>query len=256
MEIMKRSQLAAQLFTLREFLKTPADVAKTLPKVREIGYETIQVSGMGPIDEAELAKIAADCGLTICATHEAGARICDETDAVIERLKKLNCRYTAYPYPHLPIDSKAAVIDLAGKINDAAVAMAKEGITLSYHNHALEFGRVDGELVLDLIYKNAPDLAAEIDTFWIQTGGQNPVDWIRRFPGKQPLLHLKEYGIIGRERKMFAVGSGNLNWKEIIAAGTECAVEYFIVEQDDCNGLDPFDELRSSFNYIAENFFD
>ena len=253
---MKPNQLAAQLFTLYKYIRTPEDVAKTLPKVRETGYEAIQVSGMCPIDEAELMKIAADCGLTICATHEAGAKICDEPEAVIERLKKLNCRHTAYAYPHLPLKTKADVLALAGKLNNAAIAMAKEGLTLSYHNHAIEFARIEGELILDLIYQNAPALNAELDTFWVQTGGQNPVDWIKRFPGKQPLLHLKEYGIIDRERKMLSVGSGNLNWKEIIAAGAAGGVEYFIVEQDDCNGLDPFDELKRSYNFIAENFFD
>lgn len=253
---MKKHQLAAQLYTLRDYIKTPEDVAKTLPKVREIGYEAIQVSGMGPIDEGELAKIAADNGLVICATHEAGSKICSEPEKVIERLKKLNCRYTAYPYPHTPYVSREVVLDTAAKINAAAEVMAKEGITLCYHNHALEFERLDGELILDTIYKNAPALQAEIDTFWIQAGGQNPVEWINRFPGRQPLLHLKEYGIVQNERRMFAVGSGNLDWKAIIAAGEKCGVEYFIVEQDDCYGVDPIEELRRSYNYIAENFFD
>ena len=253
---MKKSQLAAQLYTLREFLKTPADVAKALPKVREIGYEAIQVSGMGPIDEAELVKIANDCGLTICATHEPGKVFFEDYTKVIERLKKLNCRYTAYPHPHTPLTDKKTVLEVAAGLNQMALDMAKEGITLCYHNHACEFARVEGELILDLIYKNAPALSAEIDTFWIQAGGQNPVEWIKRFPGRQPLLHLKEYGICNNERKMFAIGNGNLNWQEIIKAGTDCGVEYFIVEQDDCNGVDPFVELANSYKYISENFFD
>lgn len=253
---MKKSQLAVQLYTLRDFIKSPFDIAATFRKVREIGYEAIQVSGMGPIAEEELVKIANDNGLVICATHENARTICEDTDKVIERLKKLNCRYTAYPHPHNPFVSKRAVLEVAAQINKAAVAMEKEGITLCYHNHALEFEKFDGELILDTIYNNAPALQAEIDTFWIQAGGQNPVEWIKRFPGRQPLLHLKEYGVIKNDRKMFSIGSGNLNWKEIIAAGSACGVEYFIVEQDDCNGVDPFDELRRSYNFIAENFFD
>ena len=120
----------------------------------------------------------------------------------------------------------------------------------------MERSLYNGELVLDTIYNNAPALAAEIDTFWIQAGGQNPVEWIKRFPNKQPLLHLKEFGIINGERKMLAVGNGNLDWKAIIDAGKACGVEYYIVEQDDCNGVDPFEELRNSYNYIAENFFE
>ncbi|MBE6356686.1 MAG: sugar phosphate isomerase/epimerase [Lentisphaerae bacterium] len=254
---MKKSQLAAQLYTLREFLQTPADVAKILPQVKGIGYDAIQVSGMGPIDEAELVKIADDNGLVICATHEPGKMICEETDKVIERLKKLNCRNTAFPYPYIaPFTGRAQVLELAEKLNTAALAMKKEGINLCYHNHALEFERFEGELVLETIYNNAPALQAEIDTFWVQAGGQDPAAWVSRFPNRQPLLHLKEFGIVKSERKMFAVGNGNLDWKAIIDAGTRCGVEYFIVEQDDCNGVDPLIELRNSYNYISENFFD
>ena len=253
---MKKHQLAVQLYTLRNFLQTPEDIARSLAKVKAIGYDTIQVSGMGEIEESRLMEITADCGLEICATHEPGARICDETDAVIERLKKLNCRHTAYPFPHLPLKTKADVLLLAEKLNATALAMKKAGITLSYHNHALEFARVDGELVLDLIYKNAPALSAEIDTFWIQTGGQDPAEWISRFPGREPLLHLKEYGIIDGERKMFAIGDGNLNWDAIIQTANSCGVEYYIVEQDDCNGKDPFDELKRSYDFISQRYFD
>jgi sugar phosphate isomerase/epimerase len=253
---MKKNQLAAQLFTLRDFIKTPADVAVTLPKVKAIGYDAIQVSGMGPIDEAELVKIAKDNGLEICATHENGRMICEETDKVIERLHKLGCSNTAYPFPHIIPGNMEDAVKLALSINTAAEKMAKEGINLCYHNHAIEFCRIDGKLLLDIIYDNAPALQAEIDTFWVQAGGQNPVEWIKRFPGRQPLLHLKEYGICNNERKMFAVGNGNLNWQEIIKAGTDCGVEYFIVEQDDCNGVDPFVELANSYKYISENFFD
>ena len=253
---MKKCQLAAQLYTLRDFIKTPEDIAKTLPKVKAIGYDAIQVSGMGPIPEDELVKIATDNGLTICATHEPGKKIFEETEAVIERLHKLNCRYTAYPFPHIIPGSKSEVLDMAGRLNDAALKMQKAGITLCYHNHAIEFERFEGELMLDLIYKHAPALQAEIDTFWIQVGGNDPVEWIKRFPGRQPLLHLKEYGIRKNERKMLAIGNGNLNWPEIIAAGQACNVEYFIVEQDDCNGVDPFEELHRGYNFIAENFFE
>ena len=75
---MKISQVAAQLYTLRDFTKTPADVATTLQKVRAIGYEAVQSSAVGPIDDAELLKLAKDNGLTICATHEGIGPLLDE----------------------------------------------------------------------------------------------------------------------------------------------------------------------------------
>lgn len=251
---MKKSQLAAQLYTLRDYLTNPADIADTLKKVRKIGYEVIQVSGMGPIAEEELLKIAQGEGLTICATHDSGAKILDETDAIIERLEKLNCKYTAYPYPHMTYKTYGGYVSFAKKLNVAAEKFAAAGKCLCYHNHAIEFQKFDGVTMLDIIYDNAPALQAELDTFWVQSGGANPVDWIKKVKGRSPLLHLKEYAIRGNDRIMEAVGKGNLDWDSIIAAGEDAGVEYFIVEQDDCNGISPFECLKQSYDFITERY--
>ena len=86
---MKLSQVAIQLYTLRDFCKTAPEFAAAMKKVREIGYTAVQISGVGPIPEEQIVAICKAEGLTICATHEPGVKILDETDAVIERLQKL-----------------------------------------------------------------------------------------------------------------------------------------------------------------------
>src|SRR5688572_9368072 len=96
---MKTSQIAAQLYTLRDFCKTAADLAVTARKLRAIGYRAVQVSSVGPIPEEEIVAIMQGEGLTICATHEGGNMILDEPERVITRLQKLGCRLTAYPWP-------------------------------------------------------------------------------------------------------------------------------------------------------------
>ena len=97
---MQISQVGVQLYTLRDFLKTPADIAASMKKVRAIGYEAVQVSGMGPIEEGELVKILASEGLVCAATHEGSNDILDDPAKIVDRLGKLNCKYTAYPpYP-------------------------------------------------------------------------------------------------------------------------------------------------------------
>ena len=98
---MKHSQLAAQLYTVRDYAKTTADFAGTMKKLKAIGYEAVQVSGIGPVPEDEIRRISEGEGLTICATHESGATIIDDVDSVIARLKAINCKYTAYPWPHI-----------------------------------------------------------------------------------------------------------------------------------------------------------
>src|SRR5688572_32942725 len=92
---MPDSRLAAQLFTLREYTQTPTDIAKTLARVKKLGYDAVQLSALGPIDPKELASILSNEGLTCCATHVSLDRMKNETSAVIDDHKLWNCEYTA-----------------------------------------------------------------------------------------------------------------------------------------------------------------
>lgn len=92
---MSDSVIAAQLYTVREFTKTPEDIAKTMKKVREIGYKAVQLSALGPIDVNELKKILDAEGLTACASHVSLEEARNQTDRVIEEHKILGCKYVA-----------------------------------------------------------------------------------------------------------------------------------------------------------------
>jgi len=253
---MKIDQVAAILYTLRDHCKTPSDVAATLKKVREIGYTAVQVSGICEMPEEDLNAMLADADLTCCATHEPALKIVDETPAVIERLKKLNCQYTAYPHP-AGVDSAKeedwnALIE---KLAAAGEAMAKEGITLCYHNHGIEFVQHGGQTMLERIYERVPAnyLQGEPDTYWVQYGGGNPVEWVRKLFGRIPLLHMKDYHFTTENKPMFCeIGNGTLDFPAIIREAEAGGCQWFIVEQDVCPG-DPFDSLKISFDYIAEN---
>ena len=256
---MKKKQIAVQLYTLREHLKTPADIAQTLKRVRQIGYEAVQVSGMGPIAEEELTEILDDNGLMCVATHENGVSIIEQPGKIVERLSKLKCKYTAFPSPgKIDISTTKAVLELAKKLNAAGKVLHEAGMTLLYHNHSIEFIRVDGKLILDLIYDNTDPryLQGEPDTYWLQHGGGDPVAWCKKLAGRLPIIHLKDYKIVEPRTPDYAeIGNGNLNWKEIIPEAEKAGCKWFCVEQDTCPG-DPFDSLKISFDYIAKNFCD
>jgi len=253
---MKIHQVAAQLYTLREHLKTPADIASTLQKVRAIGYQAVQVSGMGPIPEADLVQLCRDNGLTLCATHEPGSKILDEPQAIVARLQKLRTKITAFPSPGgIDISTLDSVKDLCRRLNAAGKVLHDAGLILCYHNHHLEFRRVANKPALDIIYAETDPryLQGEPDTYWIQNGGGDPVAWCDRLKGRLPIIHLKDYTVLPDNKVTYTeIGNGNLNWKRIIAAADTAGCQWFAVEQDTCPS-DPFDSLRQSFNFIRDN---
>jgi len=250
---MKITQLAAQLYSVRDFLKTPADITGSLKKIRAIGYQAVQVSGMGPIAEEELVKLCRDNGLTICATHEPGDRILNEPQLIVARLKKLECQITAYPFPNgIKLETLENVKEFSRRLNAAGKVLHDAGLILCYHNHQHEFQRVAGKPVLEIIYAETDPryLQGEPDTYWVQHGGGDPVAWCERLTGRLPIIHLKDYVVLPDNKiNHTEIGNGNLNWKKIISAADAAGCQWFAVEQDTCPG-DPFDSLRQSFDYL------
>ena len=254
---MKINQVAAQLYTVRDFCQNAAALAATARKIRAIGYEAVQLSGIGPVAVPEIVRIMAGEGLTICATHEPSAVILDEPERAIDTLQQLGCRLTAYPWPQGVDFSDAASIDtLVRKLDAAGAKMRAAGLTLGYHNHDLEFQKFRGVPVLDYIYAqtNPRNLVAELDTYWVHFGGGDCVDWCRRLRSRLPFIHLKDYAMTRERQPAFAeIGQGTLPFSRIIPEAEASGCRWFIVEQDTCP-RDPFESLQMSFDFLKANF--
>jgi len=251
---MARGICGAQLYTCREFTKTLSDIAETLRKVAEIGYTTVQISGFGPVDPKEVARIVRDSGLTVAATHMGWNRFREETDTVIETHKLWGCRHAAIgglPAEYRSADGLKRFLD---ELPPVAEALAGEGMDFSYHNHSHEMERIGETTWLQALYEQAsPEhLKAEIDTHWIVAGGGDPAAWVRMCAGREPLLHLKDFSIVQGERRFSEIGEGNLNWSAILAEAEAGGVEYYLVEQDQCYDRTCFESLAISFRNLKE----
>jgi len=250
------SQIAVQLYTVRDHMKTPAEVAATFDKIRNIGYTAVQFGGLPAMPVDQLAGMLSDSGLTCCSTHGTGeSNLLDDPAAAVEVVEKLDCQSIAYSYPSgIALGTIDDVLAFAKRLNAAGKVFYEAGISFAYHNHSIEFQRVDGKLVLDVLYEETDPryLQGEPDTYWIQYGGGDSVEWCRKLKGRLPLLHMKDYKITPEDRPTFAeIGCGNLDWKKIVAAADDGGCQWYIVEQDRCDG-DPFDSLKMSFDYIRD----
>lgn len=247
------SQIGAQLYTVREFTRTPEDIRKTLEKIAQIGYEAVQLSALGPIDPQELRKICDDNGLTICSTHISFERMRDDLPRVIEEHQIYGCKYPGVggmgaPYPRTAAGFRQFCQDateVGRRLHDA-------GMTFIYHNHSFEFQHFGEERGMDILFTESDPVyfQFELDTYWVQHGGASPVAWIKKCAGRLPVIHLKDMRIRDDGTHIFCeVGRGNLDWPGILEACRQAGVFWYLVEQDTCEG-DPFDSLKISLENL------
>ncbi|SDE61910.1 Sugar phosphate isomerase/epimerase [Paenibacillus sp. UNCCL117] len=251
---MKQANIAAQLYTLREFLKTPEDIEATLRRVKAIGYDAIQVSGMGPIEPEKLKQLVDDIGLTICATHISYDRLTKDLPAVIREHQLWGCKYVGLGA--MPADyrgSEEGYVRLAEEFSAIGAELAKHGLQFVYHNHKFEFEKFGDRTGMDVLLQQSvsPDFGFELDMYWVQAGGASPVDWVNKVKGRMQVIHLKDMEIVDDQQVYAEIGRGNLNWPAIIEACRATGVEWYVVEQDQCR-RDPFESLTISYNYLQQ----
>lgn len=253
---MPAPKLAAQLYTVRQFTQTASGFADTLHKIRQIGYTAVQVSGIGQIPDKEVKRIADDNGLAICITHTSYDLLRSHLGEVIDQHHLWSCKNVAVG--SMPGEYRIGEEGYRRFAADATAigkALAQADLTFSYHNHSFEFTRFGKRNGLEILFAESDPryLQAELDTYWIQHGGGDPVAWIRKMKDRMPVVHFKDMTVVSEgwnvQQLMAEIGEGNLNWPEILSACQEAGVEWAAVEQDECQG-DPFDSLRISFQNL------
>ena len=197
----------------------------------------------------------------------------DDYKKYLDDARALNCdMFRIGMMPMNAIGDVQKCIDFAKEAEEYCLKLKEDGIDLYYHNHHIEFMKLEnGKYLLDVLRENAPHMGFELDTHWIHRGGENPVEFIKKYAGSVRLLHLKDYKIAnvempdmskGFDMAAFAnaffsqpvrfaeLGAGSLPLKACIEAGLAGGAEYFLIEQDDSYGRDPFDCLKDSRDHL------
>ena len=248
-------KIGAQLFTVRKFTQTSKDFAETMKKISEIGYETVQISGISAeISAQEVVEVCKANNLEIVITHTPPDRIKNDTAAVIKDHEIMGAKYIglgAVPgsYGH----TKEGFSNFIKEFAPAAKMIKDAGKQFMYHNHEFEFMKFGNQTGFDYLIDNFPDAGFTLDTYWVQVGGADPAQLIAKLAGRVDVIHLKDLAIVNsHERRMAEVMEGNLNWDAIFAASMAAGVKYAMVEQDDCYENDPFDCLKTSLQNLKK----
>jgi len=222
--------IALQLYTLRE--EMAQDFEGVLRQVAELGYVGVELAGTGGRSAAEVRALLDKYGLKASSAHVPLEVLESDLNKAIEEAKTIGYSIIAVPFlmPNRRGD-RDGYLKLAALLDSIGAELKKHGLQLAYHNHDFEFVQFDGEYALDLIYANTDpeNLKVELDVYWVQYAGVDPVAYVRKYADRTPLIHLKD--MTNDEERFFAeVGEGTVDIDGVIAAAT--GAEWLIVEQD------------------------
>lgn len=234
---MRKDRIALQLYSVRDCLCD--DFYGTLKKVKEMGYSGVEFAGLHEHSPEEVKEMCEEIGLVALSAHVPVKKLVEEMDEQVDAYSRLGCKYIVIP--NLPKDlqyrpGQEKYNELVENIKILAKKLKEHDMVLQYHNHDWELAKMDDKYLLDVIYADvAPEyLQTQIDTCWINVGGENPVTYLQKYAGRMPTIHLKDFtGKKSEDTFEFRpLGKGLQDFPPIIEAATAGGAEWFIVEQD------------------------
>lgn len=244
---MTEGQIALQLYTVRDL--TARDMLGTLRTIAAIGYKALEFAGYGNASPEEIRGVLDETGMRAVSAH-VGAGAWEEPETALRALKTLGCEYAVVPaIPTEQRGSLAKARQFAARLNEWARLAQAQGLRFAYHNHDFEFTPLEGGSIWATLLAET-DLSLvglELDAYWAQIAGQNPIELIGRLAGRLPLVHVKDMAN-APGRGDAPVGTGVLPWAAIMSAAARAGAEWYIVEQDHPSA--PLDDVTTSLQYL------
>ncbi len=270
---MMQLPVALQVYSVRD--DAEKDFSGTMQKIKDMGYQGVELAGLYGLPAAEVRGVLDQVGLACISAHVPLAELLADLEGTLDQYVAIGCKYIAIPY--LEEDMRPGRPGFA-RVLEAVPAIGRKcvekGMTLLYHNHDFEFVRLDnGAYGLDHLYATIPAdlLQTQLDTCWINVAGESPVAYIKKYAGRCPLVHFKDfymegpkngeplYELIGLEEKKAArqgsfefrpVGHGLQDIPAILQATVESGAEWIVVEQDNSVGRPALDAAELSIRYL------
>ena len=247
--------VAVQLYSVRDEMEQ--DFYGTIKEMKELGYDGVEFAGLFGEEPAQIKAFCEEIGIVPISAHVPYYDMLENPEAVLADYAEIGCKYVVVPYLteecRPGTDGFDATVEGIRKIGEAA---KKLGLQLLYHNHDFEFVKIGEEYALDVLYSTVPEdiLKTEIDTCWVNVAGVDPAEYVVKYTGRAPVVHLKDfrksgsgqgklYDLIGideeesaeEEESSFSfmpVGYGMQDIPAILAACEDAGAEWVVVEQD------------------------
>jgi sugar phosphate isomerase/epimerase len=268
----KIDRIGVQLYTVRDAIAKDFD--GSLAKVAAAGYKEVELAGFsfdgGKVlyfgkTPQEMRAALDHHGLVAPSTHVTYASLAaDNFPKVLEASKVLGHQYIVNPWVEEEIRNKPdAWKGIADTFNRAGQDCKNAGFQFAYHNHWFEFLPVDGKLPYDILLKecDANLVKMELDLCWITAAGADPVKYFNEYPGRFPLVHVKDLKKLptittggpqnfGDTVDLTEVGSGIIDWKNLFSRAGKAGIKLYIVEHD--HPKQPFESIKTSYDYLEK----
>ena len=240
--------ISLQLYTLRE--PASKDPIATLTRVAEFGYVGVELAGMYGRKPKEFRQIVDGLGLKISGAH-IGLPDGDHANAALDEQDELGNKNLISGFGPADLSDETKVNLAIERINRAAPIVKARGMRLSLHNHDWEFAvKIKGKTVHQLLMEGTdPSILAEVDIYWVKTGGCDPQTVVKNLGKRAPLIHVKD-GPCVKEKPMTAVGAGTVD--VINTLKNHPFSEWHIVEMDSC-ATDVFQAVKESYDFLTKN---
>ena len=239
----KKIPVGLQLYSIRE--QCQADLPKCLAAVSKIGYKGVEFAGYYGRGAKELRKMLDDNGLVACGTHTPYESVKpDKLSDTIEFNRTIGNAFLIVPW--MEGKTKADWLAKAKEFNELAARLKKERMWIGYHAHAHDFQKFEGETAWDLFFGNTkPEVIMQLDTSNCAEGGADPVEVLKRYPGRALSIHLKAHG--GGPDAV--VGEDKVNWKEVFQfCESKGKTRWYVLEHE--SGKDPLEAVGRSFEAL------
>ena len=258
----KIDKVGVQLYTVRDLMKDDFD--GTIAKVAQIGYKEVEFAGYFGRTGQQVRAILDKNGLNAPSTHVQYDELDDKFPSVIETSKAIGMDYIVCPWIPEELRKSPDIWKQASeKFNKCGEQSKKAGIQFAYHNHWFEFLPTNGKLPYDELLKlcDAKLVKMEMDLCWITVAGGDPLKYFNEYPGRFPLVHVKDVKTMpkissggaqnfGDTVDLTEVGSGVIDWKRIFAQSEKAGIKHYIVEHD--HPKQPIESIKASYEYLVK----
>ena len=250
----KTLPIAVQVYSVRE--EAEHDFAGTMKKLGEMGYDGVELAGLYGKSAEEIRDSIKAAGLTAISAHVSYDELAGDLEKTLQDYETIGCRYIVIPWLGEDRRFGTALYEETLKMLPViSEGCKKHGMTLLYHNHDFEFAKTpDGTYVLDQLYAEVPAdvLGAEPDTCWIKVGGPDPSEWLKKYSGRCPLVHVKDFRRREDGVDLLVLGEGEQDFPTLVKTAKECGAQWLVIEQDDHPYGTPMGDMKKSLDYLRE----